>query len=213
MRPRSSLQDLSRTGGKRLLRLREFAQRRLPRPDDREPSTSYVVIELANFWWQFSRALYFSIAMGAQDQYGTIQSTAMTFSAPIDALTFAIRHAKPNTHGQRSPPWIPRDEPDWRLVGITKKLYAGIGLMPSSSAYTALGYVTSVFDHLPPMRNFFAHKGPDTGRSARRIGLAYSRSGFDRPDELLLRPAPARPQPLLLDWIDDVAIVVDLARG
>jgi hypothetical protein len=74
----------------------------------------------------------------------------------------------------------------------------------------ALSTGTSVFQHLPTVRNFYAHRNEETSRKALAVGVTYVIADKPAPTPMLLTPAIKRPQALMLDWIDDIETVMEL---
>jgi hypothetical protein len=72
----------------------------------------------------------------------------------------------------------------------------------------AFGVATQVFAHLARARNYFAHRNRDTRATAQGIGPSYGLSALLHPADMLLARPVGRPQALILEWIDDIEIVV-----
>lgn len=75
----------------------------------------------------------------------------------------------------------------------------------------ALSVSTRVFDDLPKFRNFYAHRNEESAKKA--VDLArhyYVIGGAKSPTEALATPALKRTQPLILDWLDDMGVVMQL---
>jgi hypothetical protein len=74
----------------------------------------------------------------------------------------------------------------------------------------ALGISTRVFEDLPTFRNFYAHRNEDSARKAVELARRYYLiTGFRHPTQVLAQPAYRRPQALILDWLDDLAVIFD----
>ncbi len=218
MRINRDLRSMQRTAVGRLRRLRDVAvacSSPTAAPRDRELGVTYSVVELYNLWYGFSRSLYLSAAFGARD--GTGSRVALTVTprprTVEEALTHAIR-LRPS-HKTRNPPWRWQDEPSWARTKILLDSLAAIGASNGVQVSAALSSTSRVFDELEPFRHFFAHRGRDTRQRLPPVVRAHSIPVTLRPTEALLTPATVlgvlRPQPLLLDWIDDVNDVVNQA--
>jgi hypothetical protein len=70
---------------------------------------------------------------------------------------------------------------------------------------------TRALQDLPVFRNFYAHRNEET--AAKAIALAerqYLIRGRTHPTLAIATPPYQRPQPLILDWLDDIRAVIDL---
>lgn len=214
MRPILDLRLLQRSGLRRLSRLRVLASAAtLPRalPHERETRITYCVLELHSFWFSFSRALFLSAAFGARDAAGSrVALSKVARPANIgDAMTHAIRRLKPHLlKDGRTPPWSWYEEPKWSEPTALLASLDEIGASNRPRVVAGLSVPTRVFDDLPEFRNFYAHKTEDTARRVPPIAAVYAIPPKLPPSQMLLSLASGRPQPLLLDWIDDVANAV-----
>jgi hypothetical protein len=218
MRNVRDLRRLQRAALRRLSRLRvtaEAAVTATPHTEERETGTTLVVIELYNCWYSVSRALYLSSAFRARGGDGKRITLNVTASATVDAaLTHAIAKTKPRTAQLKRPPWSWADEPSWAKTSVLLDTLDAIGASNRPTVVTALGLPAKVLDHLPTFRHFFAHRNRDTARRLRPLIGSYAISPALRATEALSIPAGGpggrRPQPLLLDWIDEVNSVVEI---
>jgi hypothetical protein len=183
----------------------------------RDVRVTYCVVEAFNCWFGFARSLYISSAMGARDGVGRrVRLTNVGRPRTTDdALAHAIRrrgHANPRRPG---PPWRFNEEPAWASASVLLDVLDEVGSSNRPDVTRGLGLPTSVLAHLPTFRHFFAHRGGDTIRLARAIALPYGISPVLAPTQILLSHASTvsgrRPQPLLLDWIDDLLGIIALA--
>jgi len=184
---------------------------------DREAGLTYCIIELQTLWEGFSRALFLSSALSARDSTGRRVSVgASPRPRTIDeALTHAIRRVKPGLYKRKqNPPWSWSDEPKWSGIRALLDSMDEVGCSNRSRVAAALSTQTAVFDHLRLMRNFYAHRGRDTRQKLHSLVVTYSLPPTLHPSGVLLLRARVsgvlRPQPLLLDWIDDVINTVSL---
>ena len=177
---------------------------------------THCIVELHNLWIGFSRSLYLSSAFGARDGLGRrIQLEAIATADSVDeALTHAIRRTKPNTYRRGSPPWNWADEPSWGSPKILLDSLDEIGASNRQIVSNGLSTLTSVFTHLPRFRNFYAHRNEDTARGLGGVLMNYGIAADMHASVALLVAAQIRgvqrPQPLLLDWVDDVINVISL---
>jgi len=68
---------------------------------------------------------------------------------------------------------------------------------------------SSVFTDLVVFRNYFAHRNQGTKRAARDLAPKYGIAATLSPAEILLSRALGRPQPLLIEWIDDLTFTAE----
>jgi hypothetical protein len=66
------------------------------------------------------------------------------------------------------------------------------------------------FADLPVFRNFFAHRNKGTAQAAGAIAPQYSIPSYRHPIEILATTPKGSPYPLLVDWIDDLSVTVEL---
>lgn len=181
---------------------------------DREVSVSYCVVELYNLWYSFSRCFFLSAALGARDGAG-VRVVIIGAARPRtveDALTYAIKIRR--RYRNLQPPWKWHHEPNWVDPKVLLDTLKAVGASNLTRVSNGLSVPSTTLDELPPFRHFFAHKNRDTVQALRPLISAHSISPTLRPTDALLTPATVlgarRPQPLLLDWIDDVTNVVQL---
>lgn len=89
-----------------------------------------------------------------------------------------------------------------------------IGSAHYGTVQVSVNVAPSAFMYLRPFRNFYAHRGRDTRqRLTPVIAQLQMPSTFSATEVLVARgrtPGGLRPQPLVLDWLDDVRDTVDL---
>jgi hypothetical protein len=123
------------------------------------------------------------------------------------------RDARPGRFGP--PAWL--DEPSWaRSSNLLNALdEVGAANYPLVSAALSLPGANQVLDHLADFRNFYAHRGEDTRSRATQHALAYALNPGLPPTSILqshgLRNGATRPQPVLMDWVDDVRLMIATA--
>jgi hypothetical protein len=207
------LDDLTEGAARRVIRLRMLVSTAgVPVSSDLDRALSYVVIESANLWAQFCRAFYISTALRARDAGGhRIVLPPGTPPADVnDALTLAIHRIRPRLRGKNGP-WSHRDEPTWHDVSEFLKVMARLKPSNLGTIRAAVSYEPKTLSVLPTARNFYAHKGEATAVKARGIAARYGLSTRSSPSSLLCSRAPGRPQPLILDWLDDLRETIKLS--
>ena len=214
MLPRQQLSRLRRSAWGRLGRLYVVLQPIAPsRWREFDAVVAFGVLEAQNLWAEFGRASYLSCIL---DPYLESGARVTRSNASIldfdDAIDEIIRKVKPHLYRPaRKGSWTRREEPAWHearsLLSGTQLL--GVSHQPQVDGSLSTG--SAVLRDLPTFRNFYAHRNKDTFASA--LGVATSRYSIHspmHPTRALCTPAYGRPRPLLLDWLDDIRITVEL---
>jgi len=210
MRPSKYLKELRKKAENRLGRLRLLADKAscLPLLESNR-LISHVTIEVLNTWANFSRVYFLSCTVLAWRESGfrvmLSNQSIRTFSDAIDAC---MRRCK--TSLWKKGGWSRRDEPPWHKPETLIKSCYEIGCSNYLDIQNAFSLPTKVFENLPKFRNFFAHRNYDTVGEAKLIAHQYSIPVHRHPTEILCTPAYGRPQVLILDWIDDIRLTVEL---
>lgn len=209
MRPSRSFEKLLRMASKRLARLRGRAVEGLALAEPlRDRQFAHVVVESLNLWANFSRSYALScifrpkrVAKGRV----TISNAAITSPATVLLLAAQVRR------GPAAPaPTTRRDEPAWHERDLLLKTCMAMGCSHAADVQGALSGHTTVFDHLPTFRNFYAHRNDESAQKALTLARKqYLIIGVRHPTSALSNPAYKRPQPLILDWLDDMQIVME----
>jgi hypothetical protein len=181
--------------------------------------TSYCVIELHNAWYAFSRSLYLSTCLGARDSSGSRVGVSKVRRATTEAeaLGHAVRRCKSWRYKATKTQWSWLDEPAWaRSSNLLDALdEVGAANYAQVSASLSLPGATQVLEHLADFRNFYAHRGEDTRSRATQNALVYALNPGLPPTNILqshaLRNGVTRPQPLLMDWVDDARLMIATA--
>ena len=173
---------------------------------------AYVIIEMANLWYSFSRAFYLSVMMGTKAMSGTkVVAPNRTLRSYTEALKFAITQKKPRVLKQKpNGPWNWQDEPDWRNTQILVDLTIAAENPAAPTVQKAMSYQTDLFTYLADFRNFFAHRKKDTAEGVRNVARALALPVQKRPCELLLTPRQRGADSILHGWLDDLRDVVDI---
>ncbi len=171
--------------------------------DDRtqafDPLIAYVVVELENLWASTAQSLFVSTAFRARDGAGT-RIELSKVSPPSDTAE-ALEHA--SEYANR---W-------WRHRSLLRAL-DNLGASNLQQVQLALNVAPGVFQHLHTFRNFYAHRGKDTRE---KVVQSLGNLRFPRhytATQALTSPRPTRgrprPQPLVLDWLDDMRDTIEL---
>lgn len=219
------LRYLKRSGLTRTARLHAYMSRELAplaslgasrRSHSADPAVAFVVIELDNLWAGIARSLFLSAAFCARDGAGNrLQlSNVARAKSTNDALTHAIRRCKKSEYTGSNGPWTWSDEPRWWLPGTLLDSLDEIGASNHNQVSTALGASPGVFDHLHIFRNFYAHRdrGPRArlAQALRRLQFPTTYTATQALTSPAADPQGVRPQPMILDWLDDIRNTIAL---
>jgi hypothetical protein len=172
---------------------------------------SFVVIESMNAWASFSRAFYLSCSV--RDAYRTngirVTGAGVKFPNSADAIYRAAMIAK----GAKRPPRGRREEPTWDQPSTLLKTFHALRISNLSQVQAALSHPTNVFDYLPAVRNFFAHRNDETMNRVRDLARRLGVNPSQKACEIVCCALRGRPQNILADWLDDLRIVGVLLCG
>lgn len=174
---------------------------------------AYVTIELLNFWSAFSRFYALSCIMSPRRVNGgrvKVTTVGLDFNGVIG---LAMRRHKKNPTPRSDGSWHRRDEPPWHDTKVLINCCADLGCSHLSDVQAAVSLQSRVFEDLPVFRNFFAHRNMGTAEAARAIAPQYSIPGHRHPLQILASQPKARPVPLLVDWVDDLDVTIELLCG
>jgi hypothetical protein len=206
---RGRISDLTETAQARLDRLQDLsAGLRQPfTPGDRR-LLSYVTIEAASLWAQYSTCLFLSAALGARDASGkrVVRSPTHDTKQAIDLAVYAVH---PRLRGITRP-WKPYELPDFQNKGHLMMALAYIGATIYAEVDAAVSYKTRVLADLPTMRNFYAHKAELAARKAAALGPHYGLTRPMSPHDLLCTPPLEGGGLLLNEWLADLAAILSL---
>lgn len=209
MGPVANLRHLYRHASARLGRLKSLALVALPMSfAERDRRLCYVAIEALNTWSEFVRAYVLSCVLHPE----RINNPQITLSnqgirSSSDVLHAAVRLMR---GGTKPPPKTRRDEPAWHDVQTLMKTCGYMGCSHIADVHRALSIPTMAFDHLPTLRNYYAHRNPESKQKACDLAAKYAIASVAHPTVLAASTAPHRPQPLIADWIDDLCIAAEL---
>ena len=158
---------------------------------------AYTVIELDNLWAGTAQSLFVSTAFEARD--GSGQVVEWTKETPPKSVDEALKKS-----GVRFDKW-------WMHRMLLRALRK-VGASNESQVQAALNASPDVFEHLHTFRNFYAHRGSGTREKVQESlhQLRYSPRLTATEALSLPRPGRGRPQPLMLDWLDEMRIAIEL---
>lgn len=167
-------------------------------------------IDLLNSWSGFSRSYALSCVTAPRRRKGgrvRITQTGLDFNAVIGV---AMKRHKPKLTPRPDGSWHRRDEPPWHDINVLTNCCRDLGCSHIADVEAAVSLQSRAFVDLPIFRNFFAHRNKGTAQAACAIAPHYSIPSYCHPLQILASTPKGRPYPLLVDWIDDIAITVEL---
>jgi hypothetical protein len=210
MRPSRSFEKLLRMASNRLARLRSRAVEGLTHTGpERDRQFAYVIVEALNLWGNFSRSYAMSCLFRPKrvTKQGRVTIGNATVTTPAAVLLIA---AQVRRGPAAAAPTTRRDEPAWHDRDLLIKTCLAMGSSHAADVQGALSGNTTVFDHLPTFRNFYAHRNDESAQKAIRLARnQYLIIGVRHPTGALSAPAYKRTQPLILDWLDDMQVVME----
>ena len=208
VRPSRDLRILQHRSLERVARLRGVVDESLLRVDSSrnrsdtasiDHAIAYTIIELDNLWAGTARSLFLSAAFRARDGSGTRVELSKV-PQPSDAAE-ALKHA-----GGRADRW-------WKQRSLLRAL-ENVGASNAPQVQMALNATPNVFEYLHTFRNFYAHRGHGTRQ---KLEASLRKLQFPRhysATRALISPRPTRgrprPQPLVLDWLDEMRTTIEL---
>lgn len=177
---------------------------------------TYIAIENANLWATFVRKLFLACALGSPftGKGVAVSYAGAKFASERDALLFAIRAvnsryaAKLAATGQKI---VPRDEPAWHDRNAFLRIIHTLGLSNEPSIAAAITSSATTLEHMPTIRNFYAHRTEETAKKTSRVQLSYGFSSSIHPTEFLASRIISRPQTVLRQLVDDVSVSITIA--
>jgi hypothetical protein len=203
MRQSGNLACLRDCACKRALRLRALVERCKPPLNPIEARTvAFVSIEVVNLWATFVRAFYLSCMHKAKRAGGGHVTVAVPGLNTDDAaIAFSLKVIKIHRRG----------EPVWHEPATLSKLFVAVRASNLTQVLAAISAQPQVFQLLPTIRNFFAHRSLQTSQKVVGVARTIGVNVRLRPCDILCSRLPARPQNVLADWIDDIRNTIDLA--
>jgi hypothetical protein len=175
---------------------------------ERRCLAAFCVIEIANAWAGFARSYYLSCLLRAQRVGGgRVYTTKHGINTPMEAIHEAVLLLTPK-RATKTQQYHPAMEPKWHQRDTLMQLSTGLGFSNDAQVQLALNVSTDSFVDLVAFRNFFAHRSKNTYAAVRSIAPRYGQPASARPADVVSAYAYAGPQPVLVDWIDDIRLAV-----
>ena len=191
--------------------------RATPKPAPVDPAVAFVIIELDNLWASIARSFFLSVAFCARDGTGNrVKLSKATKARSTDeALTHAIRRCRPRRYKPGlNGPWTWSDEPLWWKPGTLLDAIDEIGASNYQQVSAAMSAAPNAFSYLHTFRNFYSHRGKGTRseivRDLRHLQFPTTYTATIALTSAMVAKGRVRPQPLVLDWLDDIRNTISL---
>lgn len=218
MRPTKDFSILYNRTTDRINNLRLLAQNSCQKPANEfnkiNQEISYVTIELHTAYSNFARSYFLSCVIKPVARSGIRITCDPAITSFIDAIDASMKACKNSiwlrANGNKN--WSQRDEPAWHQTNTLMNSCQEISCSNQANIINALSVPTHAFQDLTKFRNFFAHRNKSTMSIALNLASQYSIpvSHNFHPSKILCMSAYGRTQSLILDWIDDISLVIDL---
>ena len=211
IRPTRSLPNLGYASQARLMRIRSLAFEAAGLPFNvADRLVTYIVIQTLTEWAEFIRAFLISCIGGATRKDGSSVTVGMaTARRQSEMMRIALEIQTRGARRGRAPRgrW---DEPSWHSTKLLVPLVAKIGLSNESTITGAVSTGSAVFTALPTVRNFYAHRNADS----RGVALAelhrLAVPAYRHPTLSLLAAPAGLSNPLIVEWVSDLHVSVEL---
>ena len=212
MRPTQRFETLYESATHRLQKLRSLSDAASRKPSSQflevNREISFTTIELHTLAANFARAYFLSCVLKPITKTGKHVYCSPIITNFNDAINAVMKRFKYKIWEKGK--WQRQDEPAWHQPEILIDCCDEIGCTNNENVKAAFSIPTTpVFAHLTKFRNFYAHRNKDSIVQPKTIAIYYSITGIDHPSRILCQPAYGRPQPLVVDWIDDISNVID----
>lgn len=209
MRIVSNFADLKSLTDRRLLRLSKLFEKTLyTKKEGLDVITTFVVIETQNTYSNFSRNYFLSCTRNPKLISGIKVSCDPSIGSYKSALDTAMKSLRPKTFQKGN--YSRFDEPQWHLPKTLCTSCQEIKCSHITQITNAFSLPVKVFDDLPKFRNFYAHRNDDTIIKPRQIASNWGIPSRQHPTDILSSIPLGRPQPLLIDYLDEMLNVIDL---
>lgn len=167
-----------------------------------------VVVELDNLLLGCLREFLVSCLLGTRTVNGTRTASQQALTSEGEASAFIMSSL--NSFGYQrmgSPATVPRrKEPTIRQPRDVEKVLLAAKANNIVSVQRALAFNFKFFDEIGSLRNFYCHRNKDTYDSAYSKARNWGATSRLHPDELVLKPRPGRPVPIIRDWIGEARL-------
>lgn len=206
----NSLAKLSRSSQIRLLKLRELAYQGGGSPFTvADRLLTYVVLQVQTEWAEFVRAFLISCVTGTSGANGNPVTVGLVAARRVPEMMRLATEIQSQGR-KKSIPRNRRDEPSWHDIRMLLALATRIRLSNEANISAALSTGSTVFGTLTSVRNFYAHRNLDSKNTAlsRLRGLPVP--SYPHPTLLLLSTPAGSSSPLVVDWIEDLHVSIEI---
>ena len=215
MRAVSRLPTLQSVLRRRCARLEVLAQRVAHESNAACGShVAYLAIESLTTWSNFIRSYFLSCTVLRARLGSGARVTHMDPSIVDErsALLKAISIVRQETlaDAQNGQSVHPRFEPIWHEKRTLERLSDELRFSNDPEVLAALSHQTTFFAHLPPIRNFFAHRSRRAANTVAAIATqGYGLVGLSHPVDLVNKRFSGRPTTLMVEWLMDMRSIGD----
>jgi hypothetical protein len=220
MRPRADFRPLQYSALKRLRRMRDtldlsVLQLTTSGVSRRErwvarQSVAVSTIELLTLWANFARSYFLSCILKPRR---VKRPRVVHGNTAVHTFEDAIREATKIHKSSKVPPTGPvhrRDEPTWHDAHVFITSCGVLQCSHEPDIAAAFSVQSRVLLDLPTVRNYFAHRNASTAGAAQAVAVSYAIPTRAHPIDFLILPPAGRPFPLVIEWVDDIQVLVEL---
>jgi len=165
---------------------------------------SFLSIEATNLWAEFTRTYVMFGLSGSVTAGGHRIRTRFPSGTPLDVALAQM----PQVLKRPTPTPTRRDEPPWHSRGEFLRTITLANFTNIAQITAALSLPSTAIDHLPTVRNFYAHRNEDTVFKVRRLALRYALPRFNHPTDFLRTRIPGRPATVFEEWLAELEAVI-----
>jgi len=139
----------------------------------------------------------------------TCNITGQTMEQSIEEAIIAVRPSGTLRRVAAGGKWSRKEEPKWYVDHSFRRVCQAAGFSNLADIENSFSAGYGVFIYLPVFRNYYAHRNEETLRKVQSIAPHYGIPATRRPSLILLTPPIHRPQPLILEWLDELTFTAD----
>lgn len=176
---------------------------------ERDERTAFAFVEIQTSLALVGRSAFLAGAMGGRLASGQVLGPPI-YPCASQALLSAAKVVKPKAVA------VPgRDEPAWQSFDHLARIVARIGTLPNASQIqAAVSLSPSTGKLITCARNFYAHRSGHTRDAVRdELRTQYGMAVSGHITDALFAPAGGRPFPIVVQWFEDYAMVVECLCG
>ncbi len=174
-----------------------------------EAETAAIVLGLLNSWQLTARCFVVSSALGTKTTDGRWLQSPLQLQSENDVIGAAIQVRKPNAQPNAQGIWNSRDEPTWHSPSVILDATKYLSIPNNGTFSAAFSFGFRVFQDLPTMRNYFAHRNEVTHARARALAPKYLLPPSRKPSAWLNQRPPTQHSSVLEDWIAELTLTTE----